>query len=110
MTWPRASPASTRVTNGPTKTWRTSRGLPGLTSTSNWGMKMPKPGDVVIFDFPGATGVKRRPAVVLSSDLYHAHRPDIILGIITSNTTAATTPTDCMLHDWAAAGLRAPSA
>ncbi len=27
-----------------------------------------KPGDVVVADFPGITGVKRRPAVVISTD------------------------------------------
>jgi mRNA-degrading endonuclease toxin of MazEF toxin-antitoxin module len=30
-----------------------------------------KPGDVVVVDFPGVTGIKRRPAVVVSSDVYH---------------------------------------
>lgn len=28
---------------------------------------MVKPGDVVTVDFPGATGIKRRPAVVMST-------------------------------------------
>jgi Uma2 family endonuclease len=36
------------------------------------------PGDVVTVDFPGVTGVKRRPAVVLSSATYHANRPDVL--------------------------------
>lgn len=31
---------------------------------------MPDPGDVVTVDFTGAAGVKRRPAVVVSSLLY----------------------------------------
>lgn len=31
------------------------------------------PGDVVTADFPGVTGVKRRPAVVLFSSLVKAH-------------------------------------
>jgi mRNA interferase MazF len=42
------------------------------------------PGDLVNLDFPGVTGMKRRPAVVLSSATYHALRPDIIVGLITS--------------------------
>jgi mRNA interferase MazF len=71
---------------------------------------MPDPGDVVTVDFSGATGIKRRPAVVVSSPLYHAHRPDVICGVITSQTTNATTPLDYILEDWAAAGLRLPSA
>ena len=39
---------------------------------------MPQAGDVVLVDFVGATGVKRRPAVVVSTDTYHAHRPDAL--------------------------------
>jgi mRNA interferase MazF len=46
------------------------------------------PGDVVTVDFPGVTGVKRRPAVVLSSETYHSTRSDVIVGLITSQTTA----------------------
>lgn len=45
---------------------------------------MINPGAVVTVDFPGATGVKRRPAVVVSSDAYHQQRPDVILGVVTS--------------------------
>ena len=67
-------------------------------------------GDVVVLDFPGITGVKRRPAVVLSSDIYHSARPDIVVGLITSQTAAAIEPTDCVLQDWSGAGLHAPSA
>jgi mRNA interferase MazF len=36
---------------------------------------MMNPGDVVTADFPGATGIKRRPCVVVSTDLYHQTRP-----------------------------------
>jgi mRNA interferase MazF len=46
-----------------------------------------KPGDVVTVNFPGATGIKHPPAVVLSSTIYHANRPDVIVGLITSRTT-----------------------
>ena len=70
---------------------------------------MPQPGDIVLYNFPGATGVKRRPSVVVSSDLYHAHRPDVILGVVTTNIAAATGPFDCPLQDWAACGLHAPN-
>lgn len=41
------------------------------------------PGDVGTVDFTGVTGVKRRPAVVLSSAAYHATRPDMIGGRFT---------------------------
>jgi mRNA interferase MazF len=71
---------------------------------------MLKPGDVVILNFPGAIGVKRRPAVVLSTDIYHTHRPDVIVGLLTTNIEAATAPTDYVLKDWEAAGLHFPSA
>jgi mRNA interferase MazF len=71
---------------------------------------VPDPGDVVAADFLGATGVKRRPAVVVTSDLYHQHRPDIVLGVLTTQIDSATTPLDYVLQDWAAAGLHQPSA
>ena len=53
---------------------------------------MADPGDVVTVDFLGATGPKRRPAVVVSSALYHQHRPDLVLGVLTSQVARATTP------------------
>ena len=71
---------------------------------------MVKPGTVVTVDFPGAQGIKRRPALVISTDAYHVARPDVVLAIITSQTRSATAPTDYVLQDWAAAGLRNPSA
>jgi mRNA interferase MazF len=60
-------------------------------------------------DFTGATGVKRRPAVVVSSDQYHQERPDLILGVLTTNISAATASFDYPLNDWALAGLHSPS-
>jgi mRNA interferase MazF len=73
---------------------------------------MAAPGNVVTVDFHGATGPKRRPAVVVSSALYHQHRPDLVLGVLTSQVSRATTPLDYLLQDWASAGLglRQPSA
>jgi mRNA interferase MazF len=65
-------------------------------------------GDVVTVDFPGVTGVKRRPAVVLSSPAYHTSRPDILVGLITSQAVPLG-PMDYALQDWQAAGLRLPS-
>jgi mRNA interferase MazF len=66
------------------------------------------PGDVVTVDFPGVMGVKRRPAVVLSSAVYHANRPDVIVGLITSQTKGLGV-TDYALQDWQTAGLRVAS-
>ena len=71
---------------------------------------MIKPGAVVTVDFPGATGIKRRPVVIVSTAAYHAARPDVILAVITTQTAVATSPTDYLLQDWSAAGLRRPSA
>ena len=71
---------------------------------------MAKPGTIVTVDFPGAQGVKRRPALVVSTDAYHAARPDVVLAVITSQTKAATAPTDYVLQDWVTAGLHSPSA
>ena len=73
-------------------------------------MSLFNPGDVVAVNFPGVTGIKRRPAVILSSAVYHASRPDVIVGLITSQTAAAIGSTDYLLQDWAQAGLRVPSA
>ncbi len=67
-------------------------------------------GDVVLVAFRGARETKSRPVVVLSSALYHQHRPDVLLGLLTTQTTAAVTPTDYILQDWQAAGLTQPSA
>ena len=71
---------------------------------------MADPGDVVTVDFLDATGPKHRPVVVVSSALYHQHRPDLVLGVLTSQVARATTPLDYLLQDWASAGLRQPSA
>ena len=66
------------------------------------------PGDVVVIAFPGVTGVKRRPTVIVSSAVYHTSRPDVIVGLLTSQSNALA-PTDYMLQDWVQAGLRVPS-
>ncbi|MFN0095999.1 MAG: type II toxin-antitoxin system PemK/MazF family toxin [Dehalococcoidia bacterium] len=71
---------------------------------------MLRPGTVVWVDFPGAVAIKRRPAVVVSTDEYHRTRPDCVLALVTSNVQAASTRFDHLLDDWRAAGLRRPSA
>ena len=69
-----------------------------------------KPGDLIIADFPGVTGVKRRPAVVISTLDYHTTLGDVILGAVTTNLAIAITPTDHLIANWTEAGLRRPSA
>jgi mRNA interferase MazF len=73
-------------------------------------MKAIDTGDIVTVDFPGATGIKRRPAVVVSTEIYHQYRPDVILGVITSQTQKSNTPSDYILIDWQTAGLNRQSA
>lgn len=67
-------------------------------------------GNVVLVDFRGALGIKRRPALVVSSDAYNEARPDVVLAVITSNVDSATGRTDHVLTDWAEAGLKRISA
>lgn len=65
---------------------------------------------MVAIDFPDVESIKRRPAIVVSSSIYHRHRPDIIVGVVTSQTQKATALTDYVMKDWAEAGLHRPSA
>ena len=73
-------------------------------------MPILKAGDVATVLFVGAAAPKRRPVVVVSSDEYQRHRPDVVVAILTSNLAAARTPFDYVLQDWTAAGLKQPSA
>ena len=59
--------------------------------------------------FPSADTTKVRPAVVLSTELYHRHRPDVIVGLITTQRPVELVPTDCELRDWRQAGLHQQS-
>ncbi len=65
-----------------------------------------KPGDVVVVDFSGVTGIKRSPAVIVSFDAYHSTRPDVILGLISSQVAGSIGSTDHALADWSSAALR----
>jgi len=69
-------------------------------------------GDVVLVPFPFSdlSTTKVRPAIVVSSVLYHATKLDLLLAGITSNIAAAKTKVDYVLEGWQAAGLRYPSA
>lgn len=74
---------------------------------------MPMPGDVVfdvvLCNFAGAEGIKRRPAVVISTDLYHANGADLVEAELTTQLTKSVQPTSYALQDWLAAGLHKPS-
>ncbi len=69
-----------------------------------------KAGTVVTTNFPGVVSSKRRPAVVISSEIYHQERPDVILALITTNIANAKSATDYILQDWSAANLNRSSA
>jgi len=60
--------------------------------------------------FSGAVESKARPAVVLSSAVYHANRPDVLIGFLTTQVAGANAPTDYALTEWKTAGLTQPSA
>ena len=68
-------------------------------------------GDVVLVPvgFTDQSGVKRRPAVFISSDRYNVHSPDVMIASITGNLQAIPHPGDYLLHHWQAAGLLRPS-
>lgn len=68
-----------------------------------------KHGTVVIASIPGVIATKRRPSLVVSSDAYHADRPDLILTVISSQTQKALSESDYILTDWQASGLNKPS-
>ncbi|MBI4397595.1 MAG: type II toxin-antitoxin system PemK/MazF family toxin [Candidatus Omnitrophica bacterium] len=67
-------------------------------------------GDVVLVEFPFSEQdrIKKRPALVLSSDSYHQGREEIILAAVTSNT-ARILVADTLVQDWKEAGLLFPS-
>lgn len=67
-------------------------------------------GDVVLvsFVFPDQSGVKRRPALVVSAERYHRGRNEVILAAITSNVRRLL-PGDTRLPGWKESGLIAPS-
>lgn len=64
-------------------------------------------GDVVLVpvDFTDGSGTELRPAVVISSNLYNASSPDVMIAAITGNLLAIRHPGDRVLADWQAAGL-----
>lgn len=68
-------------------------------------------GDVVLVPvgFTDQSGVKRRPAVIVSSDRYNAESPDLVIASIASNLAAIAHPGDHAIERWQEAGLLRPS-
>lgn len=69
-------------------------------------------GDVILVDiaFSGASGYKRRPAVVISTDAFKGAGIKLIVAAVTSNVSPPFRPGDTLLPGWKAAGLLKPSA
>lgn len=68
-------------------------------------------GDVVLIPFPytDLSASKTRPTVIVSSDIYHAARSELLLAYVSSQVSQANPTTDHVLADWKAAGLPKPS-
>jgi mRNA interferase MazF len=68
-------------------------------------------GDIVLIPFPytDLSASKTRPAVVVSSDIYHATRAELLLAYVSSQISQANPTIDYVLADWADAGLLKPS-
>jgi mRNA interferase MazF len=67
-------------------------------------------GDVVAvkFVFADEKGIKRRPALIVSSDSYHGHRQEVIVAAITSNVGRVLAG-DYTVEAWRESGLIYPS-
>lgn len=68
-------------------------------------------GDVVLVPFPftDQSGVKKRPALVVSSQPYNDERHDIVILAVTSRPRPALAFGEILLADWQGAGLLKPS-
>ena len=65
-------------------------------------------GDLVLVPFPftDQTGIKKRSAVVVSSDAYHGQRPDVVLMAVTSQVLRPAGPVgEVLITEWQKAGL-----
>lgn len=72
-----------------------------------------KRGQVVVVNVPFSnhSGVKPRPALVISAETFHRDLPDVIVCPISSQRRyyRRPGPGDCPLRGWQAVGLRHPS-
>ncbi len=69
-------------------------------------------GDVLLVPFPftDQTTTKKRPTIVISSDIYNQEKPDIILIAVTSQISTPLQFGDMLITDWSKSGLIKPSA
>jgi mRNA interferase MazF len=69
-------------------------------------------GDLVLVPFPftDQTGIKKRPAVVVSSDVYQSQRPDVVLMAVTSQLLRpAGAVGEVLITEWRSGRCRGPS-
>lgn len=68
-------------------------------------------GDVVLVPFPftDQRGIKRRPAVIVSSAAYNGARRDLVLMAVTSQFRATMSIGEVVVMEWKKAGLLKPS-
>ena len=64
-------------------------------------------GDIVLVPFPftDQSGIKKRPAVIVSSAAYNAARLDVIVMAVTSQVRPGTAFGEVVISDWQKAGL-----
>jgi mRNA interferase MazF len=69
-------------------------------------------GDVILVPFPftDQSGLKKRPAVIVSSTAYHRERRDLVIMAITSQIRPHPAFAEFTMTDWRKAGLLVPSA
>ena len=69
-------------------------------------------GDIILVPFPftDQSTTKKRPAVVISSEIYNTERPDLIIMAVTSQIKPARIIGEVIIKDWQEAGLLKPSA
>ena len=69
-------------------------------------------GDIVLvpFSFTDQSGVKKRPAVIVSGAAYNRARRDVVIMAVTSQIKPSGTFAEVIIRDWQAAGLLKPSA
>jgi mRNA interferase MazF len=68
-------------------------------------------GDVILVPFPftDQSTIKKRPAIVISSEDYNRCKPDLILIAVTSNVRKDLQFGEVFIDEWSAAGLIKPS-
>jgi mRNA interferase MazF len=64
---------------------------------------------LVPFPFTDQTTIKKRPAIVVSSDDYHHQRSDLILMAVTSQVNPVIFLGEVRITEWQATGLLKPS-